>query len=76
MLAITNLVGAFGSLAAGIGDRFGRANMVLWDLLVIAILTTFVVPAVTNKYALGVVLCIIGFIEEMLLLATPALVRD
>ena len=76
MLAITNLIGAFGSLAAGLGDRFGRANMVIWGLLVIGILTAFVAPAVTDKYMLAVVLCVIGFIEGMLLVATPALVRD
>lgn len=76
MLAITNLIGAFGSLAAGLGDRLGRANMVIWGLLITGVLVAFVVPAVTDKWVLGVVLSIIGFIEGMLLVATPALVRD
>ena len=76
MIAITNLIGAFGSLAAGLADRLGRVNMIIWGMLVVGILTTFVVPQVTDKYWLGVVLSIIGFIEGMLLVATPALVRD
>ena len=76
MLAIVNLIGAFGSLVAGIGDRLGRANMVIWGLLLVGILTAFVVPAVTDKLVLGIILAIIGFVEGMLLVATPALVRD
>lgn len=76
MIAITNLIGAFGSLAAGFADRFGRVNMIIWGLLVVSILTTFVVPAITDRYWLAVVLSVIGLIEGMLLVATPALVRD
>lgn len=76
MLAVANLIGAFGSLAAGVGDRLGRANMVIWGMLVIGVLTAFVVPLITDRWWLGVALSIIGFIEGMLLVATPALVRD
>lgn len=76
MIAITNLIGAFGSLAAGLADRLGRVNMIIWGMLVVGVLTAFVAPAITDKYVLGLVLSVIGFIEGMLLVATPALVRD
>lgn len=76
MFAIVNLVSAFGSLIAGVADRFGRVNLVIWGLLVVGVLNAIVVPAITERYALAVVLCIIGFVEGLLLVATPALVRD
>lgn len=76
MIGVTNFIGAFGSIAAGVGDRFGRANMVIWGLLVVGACTAFAVPAAPDRYTLAVVLCVIGFVEGMLLVATPALVRD
>ena len=76
MLAVANLIGAFGSLAAGVADRLGRANLVVYGLLVVGLLTVFAIPATTSRWTLGVMLSIVGFIEGMLLVATPALVRD
>lgn len=76
MFAIANLVAAFGSLVAGIADRLGRVNLVIWGLLVVGALNAFVVPAVGNRYELGAALCVVGFVEGLLLVATPALVRD
>lgn len=76
MIGVTNFIGAFGSIVAGVGDRFGRVNMVIWGLLVVGVCTAFVVPATSDRYALGAVLSVIGFVEGMLLVATPALVRD
>lgn len=76
MIGVTNFIGAFGSIAAGAGDRFGRANMVIWGLLVVGVCTALIVPATPDRYSLAAVLCVIGFVEGMLLVATPALVRD
>lgn len=76
MLAITNLIGAFGSLIAGVADRAGRSNLVVWGLLVVGLLTLIGIPACSSKWALAVMLSIVGLIEGMLLVATPALVRD
>lgn len=76
MIGITNLIGAFGSLAAGFADRFGRVNIVIWGMLVVGILNAIVVPATNDRWGLTVVLSIIGFVEGTLLVATPALVRD
>src|ERR1700746_74833 len=50
-VALGALSGAFGSLGAGLGDRLGRANMVVFGLLFTGIFTLFVLPAMTNKWS-------------------------
>jgi MFS family permease len=76
LLAFGNLIGAFGALLAGITDRFGRANVVVGGLLVTAIMTLFVLPNATNKWAYGIEGFAVGLVEGMCLVATPALIRD
>ena len=76
VLVISNAIGAFASLFAGAADRFGRANLVAYGLAVTSALTLFVVPAMHTKLAFGIVYGIIGFVEGVILVATPALVRD
>src|SRR6202161_1557225 len=51
VLAFGNLVGAFGSLFAGLTDRWGRANLVVGGLFLTGIFTLFVIPAATNRWA-------------------------
>ena len=75
-LAVGNLVGAFASLLAGLSDRFGRARLVVWGLLGVGLLTAFAVPAVHNKLAFAVLGIAVGFVEGIILVATPALTRD
>jgi MFS transporter, ACS family, D-galactonate transporter len=76
LLAFGNLLGAFGSLFAGLADRWGRANLVVGGLLVTAIFTAFILPAATNKWAFGIETFVIGIVEGICLVATPALIRD
>jgi len=76
ILAVGNLVGAFGSLFAGLTDRLGRANLVVGGLLVTGVLTAFVLPAATGKWAFGVESFVVGLVEGICLVATPALIRD
>ena len=38
---VGNLVGAFASLFAGLADRWGRANLVVFGLLITALITLF-----------------------------------
>lgn len=75
-LAIGNLVGAFGSLLAGLTDRFGRANLVVYGLLVVGLLTLFAVPNATTGLQWAVIYGVVGFVEGIILVATPALIRD
>lgn len=76
LLAVTNLLGAFASLLAGLADRWGRANMVTFGLALTSALTLFAVPNMPGMWSFAVVLSVIGFVEGIILVATPALIRD
>jgi MFS family permease len=76
VLVIGNLVGAFASLAAGLADRWGRANMVAYGLIVTALIALIGLPYAPNLWAYGVFYAILGFVEGVILVATPALIRD
>ncbi len=75
-LAFGALIGAFGSLFAGLADRFGRANMVVFGLLAVGLVVTFALPNATNKWTFTIFSFVVGFVEGMCLVATPALIRD
>jgi MFS family permease len=75
-LAFGALIGAFGSLFAGLADRFGRANMVVFGLLVTGVIVTFLLPVATSKWVFTSETFVVGFVEGMCLVATPALIRD
>jgi MFS family permease len=76
ILAFGNLIGAFGSLFAGITDRLGRANLVVGGLLLTGIFVAFILPAATSKWFFGIAFFVVGLIEGVCLVATPALIRD
>ncbi|MFD0112134.1 MFS transporter [Streptomyces sp. NPDC058320] len=71
-----NAVGAFSSLVAGLADRWGRANIVVYGLLLVGLLTTFVLPNAPGKASYLVVYSLVSLVEGMILVATPALIRD
>jgi MFS family permease len=75
VLVLSNLIGAFGSLAAGLADRWGRANLVTYGLLATGVLA-LVTPLAPNKATFAVFAILSGLVEGMCLVATPALVRD
>ncbi len=75
-LAIGNLIGAFGSLFAGLTDRLGRTNLVVIGLLITGILVVWVIPAQTGKWGFTVSSFAVGLVEGICLVATPALIRD
>jgi MFS family permease len=75
-LAFGNLIGAFGSLFAGLTDRFGRANLVVFGLLFTAVFVTWILPAAPNKWAFVIEGFVVGIVEGICLVATPALIRD
>jgi MFS transporter, ACS family, D-galactonate transporter len=76
ILAFGNLIGAFGSLFAGITDRWGRANLVVGGLFLTGLFTLVIIPAATNRWAFGIEYFVVGLIEGICLVATPALIRD
>lgn len=73
---VANVVGAFSSLLAGLGDRWGRANMVVYGLLCAGVITAFGLPNAPDKLDYLVLFSAVSFVEGMILVATPALVRD
>ncbi|GAA2056981.1 hypothetical protein GCM10009839_77820 [Catenulispora yoronensis] len=75
MSVIGNAVGAASSLIAGLADRWGRANLVVYGLLVAGILV-LVMPNVSGKGAFLTLFAALSFVEGIILVATPALIRD
>jgi sugar phosphate permease len=75
-LAFGAIIGALGSLFAGVTDRLGRANMVVFGLLFTGVFTLWVLPAATDKWTFTIEGFVVGFVEGVCLVATPALIRD
>jgi MFS family permease len=75
-VAIGNAIGAFGSLFAGLTDRYGRSNLVVFGLLFAAVFTEWVLPTATNRYIFTLESFAVGLVEGVCLVATPALIRD
>src|SRR5262249_28605840 len=57
-------------------DRYGRANIVTYGLGITGLLCLVALPQVGDKWGFAVVYIAIGFVEGIILVATPALVRD
>lgn len=76
ILVVGNALGAFGSLAAGLADRWGRANLVAYGLLAVSILTLVGVPNAHSGLSYAVLYAAVAVVEGVVLVATPALVRD
>jgi MFS transporter, ACS family, D-galactonate transporter len=76
VLVIGNAVGAFASLAAGLADRWGRANLVVGGLLLTGVLIEFALPNASSKAEYTVFVALVSIIEGIALVATPALIRD
>ena len=73
---VLNAIGAFTSVLAGLADRWGRANLVAYGLGVTGLITLFVMPHAPNEWTFAVAYSAVGFVEGIILVATPALVRD
>jgi MFS family permease len=76
LIVVANLVGAFASLVAGLADRWGRANMVAYGLLLTGLITLVGLPYAPNLWWYAAFYSILGFVEGIILVATPALIRD
>jgi MFS family permease len=75
ILLTANLIGALSSVFGSLSDRIGRCNLIVYGLLVTGLGTL----AISFTSSLGVFLALVfvlGFVEGIILVATPALVRD
>lgn len=73
---IGGVAGAIAALVAGLADRWGRANIVAYGVLLVGLITTFVIPNLPNKESFLLVAAGAGFVEGLILVASPAMVRD
>ena len=69
-------LGALAAVLAGLADRYGRANIITVGLALTGLLCLVALPNVHSKVGFAVVYIAIGFVEGIILVATPALVRD
>ena len=75
ILLVSNLLGAAATLLGSLSDRIGRSNLIVYGLLVTGI-GTLLVSLTQNFVLFLLVIFVIGFVEGVILIATPALVRD
>jgi MFS family permease len=68
-------LGVFSALFAGLADRWGRANLIVYGLAITGALV-YSVSFVHTKVAFLVLSGIIGLVEGVILVTTPALIRD
>jgi MFS family permease len=74
--AVGNLVGVGGAWFAGLTDRFGRVWTVIVGLLLGSLLTLFAIPSSPDRWVFATLTLFLGTLEGVVLVATPALMRD
>src|SRR5664280_2009648 len=75
LLVVSNAIGAFSALIGGFSDKIGRANMTIYGTLVVAIVQLSII-GIHSKAGFALAYCVIGFVEGVILVSTPALMRD
>jgi MFS family permease len=76
LLVVSNAIGAFSAFIGGLSDRIGRANLTIYGTLVVALIQLFAIPHIHDKWWFAASYCVIGFVEGVILVSTPALMRD
>jgi MFS family permease len=76
LLVVSNAIGAFSAFIGGLSDRIGRANLTIYGTLVVALIQLLAIPHITSKWGFSASYCVIGFVEGVILVSTPALMRD
>src|SRR4051794_30924460 len=74
--ALGNAIGAIGSLASGVADKVGRANLAIVGLFGVSLVTLLWLPHVRTGAQYGFAFGTAGIFEGVILVVTPALVRD
>ncbi|HEV2635350.1 MAG TPA: MFS transporter [Actinocrinis sp.] len=73
---VGNAVGALASIGAGMADRWGRANLVVYGLALTGVLVLFGLANATSKLEFLIIFAFVSLVEGIILVATPALIRD
>lgn len=75
ILLASNLIGALSAIFGSLSDRIGRSNLIVYGLLITGI-GTLCISFTRSLGAFLAFIFVLGFIEGIILVATPALVRD
>ncbi len=75
ILLLSSLIGAISAIFGSFADRVGRSNLIVYGLLITGI-GTILMSLINVLWLFIVLVCVLGFIEGIILVATPALVRD
>jgi MFS family permease len=76
LLVVSNAIGAFSAFIGGLSDKIGRANLTIIGTAVVALIQLFAIPHITDRWWFAASYCVIGFVEGVILVSTPALMRD
>ncbi len=76
LLVVSNAIGAFSAFVGGLSDKIGRANLTIYGTFVVAVIQLFAIPHIHDKWGFAASYCVIGFVEGVILVSTPALMRD
>ncbi|HTZ07435.1 MAG TPA: MFS transporter, partial [Acidimicrobiales bacterium] len=76
LLVVSNAIGAFTAFIGGLSDRIGRANLTIAGTFVVGLMQLGAVPHIHSRFGFALAYCVIGFVEGVILVSTPALIRD
>lgn len=76
LLVVSNAIGAFTAFIGGLSDRIGRANLTIYGTLTVGLIQLVGIPHIRTEFGFAVAYCVIGFVEGIILVSTPALIRD
>ena len=76
LLVVSNAIGAFSAFIGGLSDKIGRANLTIYGTLVVALVQLLAIPHIHGEWGFAASYCVIGFVEGVILVSTPALMRD
>lgn len=76
LLVVSNAVGAFTAFIGGLSDRIGRANLTILGTLTVGLIQLVGVPNIHSEFGFAAAYTVIGFVEGIILVSTPALIRD
>lgn len=75
LLLLSNLIGAIAAIFGSLSDRIGRSNLIVYGLVITGV-GTIIMAFLGTLWIFFVGICVLGFVEGIILVATPALVRD
>jgi len=76
LLVVSNAIGAFTAFIGGLSDKIGRANLTIFGTFTVGVVQLLAVPHIHSELGFALAYCVIGFVEGIILVSTPAMIRD